>query len=121
MRAMDPEARQRREQIFQQIQAACEEFHTKYNPLSVSDAVIELFLEETSHIELEPKNKLIFFADLERLGWEGVSKVHRYVIDRETEGRVTYGMWINEGLAVMVDKSQEFEYRKHIAKDVEKL
>jgi hypothetical protein len=64
---------------------------------------------------------LIFFADFDRFGWDGTSKVHRYVIDREPDGRATYGIWINEGLALMGDKNQELEYRKHIAEDVEKL
>lgn len=117
---MDRE-RKRREQIRNQICAARDQFYAKYNPLSASDAVIEQFLEETAHIDMEPETRLIFLSDFERFGWDGVSNIHRYVIDRNPDRSFEYVSWINEGLALMGDKNKDVEFRTQVAQDVEKL
>jgi len=113
--------RKRQEQMRKQLWAARDQFYAKHNPLSASDAVIEQFLEETAHIDMEPETRLIFFTDYERFGWDGVSKIHRYVIDRNPDQTFEYVSWINEGLALMGDKDKDVEFRTQVAQDVEKL
>jgi hypothetical protein len=115
---------QRRRQAMDSLQVACKQFEVQYNPNSVNEVVIQKFLEETSHIDIEQSNKLIYLAGclLGRLGWSETSKIYRHVIDGQNGTDIgTYIVWINAGLAMMADEKQEFEYRKHIAEDVEQL
>ncbi|HEY9717010.1 MAG TPA: hypothetical protein V6C69_06060 [Trichormus sp.] len=120
---MDQEL-QRRRQAMESLRNACEQFEANHSLASIDDGVIELFLTETADIDLEESIKLgvvLALRVLNRLGWDEASKVYKYVIDREPGSPGTYVTWINIGLAMMSDEKHVFEYRKHIAEDVEQL
>ena len=103
------------------VRAACVKFEDEHRPQFLNYELIEQYLAETAHIDMEESSRLIpFLGQFSKLGWDETSKIHRYVVDilgQEFE----YTTWIREGLAFMANQNENLDYRKHIAEDVFKL
>ncbi len=112
---------EKRYQAMELVRAACANFAEQHNPKSLNYELIEKFLAETAHLDLMESERLTFFgSEFSNLGWDETSKIHRYVVEVLEEG-FEYSLWINEGLAWIVDQNQDLEYRKRVAEDVKIL